>query len=75
MKKGTGKWCEFHKILWNKIDGCHSINSLVEEMKALESEEGSDYESNPDKGKRIIDVELISTIATTKVQPSDPKEP
>jgi hypothetical protein len=34
-----------------------------------------DYESNIEGGKWIIDVEPSSIVATTKVQPSEPKEP
>jgi hypothetical protein len=45
------------------------------ELKASESEVDSDSESNPEGGKRIIDVEPNATVATTKVRPSEPKEP
>jgi hypothetical protein len=45
------------------------------ELKASESEADSDFESNLEGGKQIIDVEPSSTIATTKVHPSEPKEP
>jgi hypothetical protein len=44
------------------------------EMKASESEANSDSKSNPEEGKRIIDVEPSATVATTKVQPSEPEE-
>ena len=44
-------------------------------MKASESEDDSDSKSNPEGGKRIIDVEPNATVATTKVQPSEPEEP
>jgi hypothetical protein len=47
----------------------------VVELKDSESEVDSDSESNPEGGKRIIDVEPSATVATTKVQPSEPKEP
>jgi hypothetical protein len=47
----------------------------VAELKASESEVGSDSESDPDKGKQIIDAEPSATITTTKVQPSEPEEP
>jgi hypothetical protein len=43
--------------------------------KASESEFNSDFKSNPEGGKRIIDVEPTATIATTKVQPSEQEEP
>jgi hypothetical protein len=43
-------------------------------LKASESEVDSDSESNPEGGKRIIDVEPNATVATTKVRPSEPEE-
>jgi hypothetical protein len=36
-------------------------------LKASEVEADFDFESNPEGGKQIIDVEPSSTIATTKV--------
>jgi hypothetical protein len=74
-KKDIGKWCEYHKIPWHNTEECRSKKSLVVEMKAFESEVDSDSESNPERGKRIIDVEPSATVATTKVQPSEPEEP
>jgi hypothetical protein len=47
----------------------------VVELKASESEDNPDSKSNPEGGKRIIDVEPSATVATTKVHPSEPKEP
>jgi hypothetical protein len=47
----------------------------VVELKAFELEEDSDSESNPESGKWIIDPEPSATVATTKVQPSEPEEP
>ena len=48
-------------------------------IKALESNFGSNYDSKPiiivvDKGKWIIDVEVSATIATTKIHLDDPEE-
>jgi hypothetical protein len=74
MKKDTGKWCEFHKIPWHNTDECCSKQSLVVEMKASESDPGSDSDSEPDKGKWIIDAEPSATVATTKIQPNEPEE-
>jgi hypothetical protein len=54
MKKDTGKWCEFHKIPWHNTDECHSKQSLVVEMKASESDPGSNSDSEPDKGSRSL---------------------
>jgi hypothetical protein len=72
-KKDTRKWCEYHKIPWHNTEECHSKKSLVVELKASESEEDSDSESNPEGGKWIIDVEPSAIVTTTKVQPSEPK--
>jgi hypothetical protein len=47
----------------------------VVELKASELEVDSDSKSNPKGGKWIINVEPSATIATTKVHPSEPKEP
>jgi hypothetical protein len=44
------------------------------ELKSLESETSFDYESDPDKGKQIIDAEPSAIVTTTRVQPSEPKE-
>jgi hypothetical protein len=75
MKKDTGKWCEYHKIPWHNTEECRSKQSLMAELKAFESEVDSDSESNLEGRKWIIDVEPSATIATTKVQPSESKEP
>jgi hypothetical protein len=48
---------------------------LVAEVKASESDVGSDSESEPEKGRQIIDAEPSATIATTKVHPGEPDEP
>jgi hypothetical protein len=50
---------------------------LVTEVKASESNVGSDSESEPERGRRIIDMEPSATIATTKLlygEPDDPEE-
>jgi hypothetical protein len=47
----------------------------VFKLKASESEAGSESESDPEKGKWIIDVEPSAIVATTKVHPSEPEEP
>jgi hypothetical protein len=47
----------------------------VIELKDSESKDDFDSESNPEGGKRIIDVEPSATFATTKVRPSEPEEP
>jgi hypothetical protein len=47
----------------------------VAEVKASESDVGSDSESELERGRQIIDVEPSATIATTKLQPGEPDEP
>jgi hypothetical protein len=47
----------------------------VAEVKASESDAGSDSESEPKRGRWIIDVEPSATIATTKLQPGELDEP
>jgi hypothetical protein len=47
----------------------------VVEVKAFESNVGSDYDSEPEKGRQIIETEPIATISTTKVQLDEPDEP
>jgi hypothetical protein len=75
MKKDTRKWCEYHKIPWHNTEECRSKQSLMAELKAIESKVNSDSESNIEGGKRIIDVEPSSIVATTKFRPSEPEEP
>jgi hypothetical protein len=65
-KKDTGKWCEYHKSPWHNIKEFCSKKSLVVELKAYKSETDSDFESSPEGGKWIINVEPSVTIATTK---------
>jgi hypothetical protein len=74
-KKDTRKWCKYHKIPWHNTKECHSKQSLVAKLKDSESEVDSNSESNPERGKQIIDVEPNATVATTKVHPSEPEEP
>jgi hypothetical protein len=70
MKKDNGKWCEFHKIPWHNTDQCLLKQSLVAELKASNLDLGSNSDSDPNKGKLIIDAEPNSTVATTKIQPN-----
>jgi len=75
MKKDTGKWCEYHKSPRHNTEEWRSKQSLVVELKASESEADSNSESNPEGGNQIIDAEPNASVATTKVWPSEPKEP
>jgi hypothetical protein len=47
----------------------------VDGVKASESDVGYDSESEPERGRWIIDVEPSATAATTKLQPNEPDEP
>ena len=66
-KKDTGKWCDFHKIPWHNTTDCRSKKLLVAEVKAFESNAGSDSESKPKRGRQIIDAEPSATVATTNL--------
>jgi hypothetical protein len=48
---------------------------LLVEVKASESDVGSDSESKPEMGRQIIDVEHNAIISTTKLQLGEPGEP
>ena len=61
-KKETEKWCELHKSPWHNTDECRAKQSLVAKMKSSELDPDSDSETEPNKGKWIIDAELNATI-------------
>jgi hypothetical protein len=67
-KKDMGKWCEYNKRPWHNTKECCSKQSLVDELKAYESEEDSDSESNPEGRERIIYVKTNAIFSTTKVK-------
>jgi hypothetical protein len=50
MNKETGKWCDFHKILWHNNDECLLKKSLVVEIKEKETKTYS--ESNSENNGR-----------------------
>jgi hypothetical protein len=47
----------------------------VAEVKASESDADSESKPEPGRGRWIIDAEPNATVATTKLQPSEPDEP
>jgi hypothetical protein len=67
MKKDMGKWCEYHKIPWHNTEECCSKQLIMVELKASELEVDSDFESNFEGGKQIIDVEPCATVFATKI--------
>ena len=44
-------------------------------MKSSELDSESKFDSEQDKGKRIIDAKINATITTAEIQPKEPKEP
>ena len=74
-----GKWCEFHKSSTDNTSECQAKKSLVAELKAYESDVGSDFKSEPDKGndrgKQIINAEPNTIVATMKIQKEEPEDP
>jgi hypothetical protein len=74
-KKDTRKWCDFHKSPWHNIADCRSKQLLVAEVKASKSDVSLDYDLELERGRQIIDVEPSATVATTKLQASEPDEP
>ena len=77
--KDTGKWCEFHKSSTHNTCEFRAKQSLVVELKASESDVGSNFESEldkgTDKGKQIIDVDPTATVANAKIQKNEPEDP
>jgi hypothetical protein len=74
FKKDTRNWCEFHKIPWHNTDECHLKQSLVVEVQDKESEPDSEFDSDHNKGKKIIVAKTTATITATTIQPEEPKE-
>jgi hypothetical protein len=74
MKKDTRKWCDFHKIPWHNIDECH-LKIVIggrAQRNRLSLDSDSDLENN--KRRQIIDAEPTAIVATTTIQPEEPKD-
>jgi hypothetical protein len=74
-KNKDSRKCEFHKSPWHHTAYCLSKKMLVYEVKASELDPGYDSDSEPERGRMIIDTEPDATISTTKLQPYEPDEP
>ena len=78
IKKNTGKWCEFHKISTHNTSECRAKQSLMDELKASESDACFDFEleldKGNDKGNHIIDTKPNVTMATTKIHKIEPED-
>jgi len=48
---------------------------MVAEVKAFESDVGFESESEPERGRQIIDTEPSATVSTTKLKPGEPDDP
>jgi hypothetical protein len=75
MKKDTRKWCNFHKIPWHNTDEFCLKQSLVVELKETEPSLVSDFDSDNNKRRQIINVEPTMTIATATIQPEELEDP
>jgi hypothetical protein len=75
MKKDIGKSCDFHKHLWENTDECHSKKYLVAEIKENNINPDSEYYSENNGRKKIINTKPTSTIVTTKIQLEEPTDP
>ena len=74
MKKDTWKLCEFHKSPSHNTSESCGKQSFVVELKDSESKACYEFESNPDKGKQIIDAKTNAIVATIKVQKIELKD-
>jgi hypothetical protein len=74
-KKDIGKWCDFHKIPWHNTNECRSKHSLVVEIKEKDPNPNSEFDSENNGRRQIIDANPTATVATTTIQPEEPTNP
>jgi hypothetical protein len=74
-KKHIWKWCNFQKFPWNNTDECCLKNSLVVEIKETNLSLNSDFGSNNNKRRHIIDAKPTAIVVTTTIQPEEPEDP
>ena len=75
MKNDIGKWCDFHKIPWHKIDEFHLKHSLVAKVKDTKPNPDSEYDPENIGNRHIINADPTATIATTTIQLEEPVDP
>ena len=77
-KKEARKWCEFHKSPTHNTSECRAKQSLMAKIKASELDAYSNTKLEPekrnDRGKKIIDAEPNTTVATMKIQKEEPED-
>jgi len=78
VKKDIGKWCEFHKTPTHNMNECRVKQALVAKLKYSKMDMCSDIELEPYKGikngKKIIEAEPTTPVATTKLQKEKPED-
>ena len=72
MKNDTGKWCDFHKNPLHNTDEYRLKNSLVVEVKDIESNLDSESDQENIENIQIINTDPTAIVATTTIQLEEP---